>query len=456
MARRKNRLATALVIVTAVVAGVGATGQAASTQTAPVGSTAGDECGTYSGEGCAPLANRVDLEPPVFSNPTEVTNPMFPISDLESVVLLGEVDGLPFRAETTLLPYTGVVVVDRQPIEVLLSQYLAYSDGRIIEVALDRYAQADDGSVWYLGEDVYEYDEGTVATTEGTWLAGRDGPPAMIMPADPQVGQAFQTERVPGIVFEEVTISEVGVNADGPFGPVEGAIIGTELHLEGATSQKIFAPGYGEFYTESDGELEALALAVPTDHVHTAEPPELAQLLTAAWGVVESARLEDWEAVDPTLARITDKWSAVAAAPTPFRIARTMDDAVTALTDAVTARDPVAIENAAVDVARLALDVQILYRPVAAVDVERFHLHTQQLRIDAANGDAAGVMAEVATLEWIRDRIVGTLTPDELATVDAELAQLRDAVNTGNLASAADEAARLANDVRTLSADDQS
>jgi hypothetical protein len=31
---------------------------------------------------------------------------------------------------------------------VVLSQYLAYLDGRITEVALDRYAQADDGSVW--------------------------------------------------------------------------------------------------------------------------------------------------------------------------------------------------------------------------------------------------------------------------------------------------------------------
>ena len=98
----------------------------------------------------------------------------------------------PFRSETTLLPYTGVVVIDGQPVEVLLSQYMAYLDGRITEVALDRYAQADDGSVWYLGEDVYDYEDGTVVVTEGTWLAGRDGPPAMIMPGDPQVGQVFR------------------------------------------------------------------------------------------------------------------------------------------------------------------------------------------------------------------------------------------------------------------------
>ncbi len=50
------------------------------------------------------------------------------------------------------------------------------------------YAQADDGSVWYFGEDVFDFRDGAIVVTEGTWLAGRDGPAAMIMPADPQVG----------------------------------------------------------------------------------------------------------------------------------------------------------------------------------------------------------------------------------------------------------------------------
>ena len=70
----------------------------------------------------------------------------------------------------------------------LVSQYMAWRDGRLEEVALDRYAQADDGSVWYFGEDVVEYARGHVVSTEGTWLAGREGPPAMIMPAHPRVG----------------------------------------------------------------------------------------------------------------------------------------------------------------------------------------------------------------------------------------------------------------------------
>ena len=75
------------------------------------------ECGTYDGEGCAPEADRVDIDRPTFSHPTEITNPLFPISALESAVLLGEVDGKPFRSETTLLPATGTVLLDGEAVE---------------------------------------------------------------------------------------------------------------------------------------------------------------------------------------------------------------------------------------------------------------------------------------------------------------------------------------------------
>ena len=148
----------------------------------------------------APESERVDLTMPPFSNPTEVTNPLFPISDLRSAILSGRVDGKPFHTETTLLPQTRVIEwSDGRQVEALVSQYLAYIDGRIQEAALDYYAQADDGSVWYFGEDVNDYEDGAVIATEGTWLAGKHGPAQMIMPADPRLGQAFRAENIPGV-----------------------------------------------------------------------------------------------------------------------------------------------------------------------------------------------------------------------------------------------------------------
>ncbi|HEX2739626.1 MAG TPA: hypothetical protein VHM69_04210, partial [Rubrobacter sp.] len=47
----------------------------------------------------APEGARVDISMPVFSNPTEITNPLFPVSKQESVLMVGRVDDKPFRTE---------------------------------------------------------------------------------------------------------------------------------------------------------------------------------------------------------------------------------------------------------------------------------------------------------------------------------------------------------------------
>ena len=106
-----------------------------------------------------PTDREVDTEPPVFSNPTDITNPLFPISDLAQVIQLGNEAGHTLRVEITLLPETRMIEIDGNQVEALVSQYVAYGGGRIVEAALDFYAQADDGSVWYLGEEVDNYGE---------------------------------------------------------------------------------------------------------------------------------------------------------------------------------------------------------------------------------------------------------------------------------------------------------
>ena len=403
-------------------------------------------CGTYSGDGCAATSDRVDLERPTFSNPTDITNPLFPISRLDSVVLLGEVDGFPFRSETTLIPGAHSVTVDGESIDVVVSQYTAYLDRRIEEVAIGRYAQADDGSVWYLGEDVFDYRNGTVAITEGTWLAGRDGPPAMIMPADPQVGDVFRAENVTGVVFEEIAVKAIDQTVDGPLGRVDGAVVMQELHLDGSTSDKVFAPGYGEFDTSSGGDVEALALAVPTDAINEVAPFELRLMTTGAWGILENVRLGDWEAANPTLARTQDLWQELRANDYPPRVIDTMTGALQALASAVAQEKTPVASQAAVDVAQSALDLELLYR--GNVEADRFHLHAQQLRVHAAANDLAGVTGEVAVLEWIRDRLASSLSETQLANLDAELLALRGASDVGNVRAAADHAARAAAQLR--------
>ena len=232
---------------------------------------------------------RVDLAMPTFSHPTDITNLLFPVSDQASVLMLGHVEGKPFRTEVTLLPETRIVRWEGQEVETAVSQYVAFLGGRIEEVAYDLYAQADDGSVWYFGEDVFDFRDGAIVVTEGTWLAGRDGPAAMIMPADPQVGDVYRTENAPGFVFEEVTVGSVSETLDGPLGPIQGGMLAEELHIDGGTEDKTFAPGYGEFYTSGGGDVEALALAVPTDASDQPVPAELTTISDEALAVYDAA-----------------------------------------------------------------------------------------------------------------------------------------------------------------------
>jgi len=431
---------------TETTATAGAATNAASTGAIAAGLSA-TGCGTYSGRGCSPTSKRVDTATPSFSNSTEITNPLFPISRLQSAVLLGHVDGKPFRSETTLLPGTATVAWGGQRIKVVISQYAAFLDGHIDEVALDRYAQADDGSVWYLGEDVFDYRNGAVAITEGTLLAGRDGPAAMIMPGAPKVGDVFRPENVTGVVFEEVVVKSVGTTVKGPRGSVRGALVAEELHLDGSHSDKIFAPGYGEFQTGSDGDLEALALAVPTDALAGPTPPALRFLTTSAWGILENVRLQDWEAASTTVKRMRTAWRTVETGAPP-RIAAPLNNDLNTLTRRIRNRRTAKVAQLAIDVAQSALDLELRHRPAVEVDVERFHLWTQQLRVHAAAQDLAAATGDVAVLEWIRDRVTGALDHAELQELDAGLRGLRAATDAKNLPAAADHAARLGAQLR--------
>jgi len=410
------------------------------------------ECGTFNGHGCAPASKRVDLERPTFSDPTKIDNPLFPVNAIDSVIQVGKVAGKPFRSETTTLPQTGVVDWYGTKVPVVLSQYVAYLDGQIEEVALDRYAQADDGSVWYFGEDVIDYRDGAAYFTEGTWLAGRDGPPAMLMPAKPELGDVFRVEQVIGIVFEELTVVENHKTVEGPNGQVSDAIVVDELSVDGGHSKKTLAPAYGEFLTRGSGEIEAMAVATPANALPGGVPVEIRKLLTAAWGTMEYSRAKDWEFADTSVRRIRDELATIDKTQQPPRVMALLHHAVDQLSSAVQTKNPLAAERATVALAESGIDLEARYLEPADIEVARFHLHSQKLRVDAANGDAAGVRGDVVALELIRDRIPNAFEPDELATVDQQLTALRTAAESGDLASAADVATRLASAVRNSAA----
>jgi hypothetical protein len=415
----------------------------ATTSTAASSSSATRECGTESGTGCAPEDKRVDLARPSFSDPTNVTNSLFPASKQESVLLLGRVDGKPFRTEVTLLPETRIIEWQGGRVETLVSQYTAYLDGRIHEVAYDFYAQADDGSVWYFGEDVFNFKDGAIADTHGTWIAGKDGPAAMIMPSDPKVGDVYRPENIPGFVFEEVTVKSTDKTLDGPLGPIDGGLVVEELHMDGTTEDKTFAPGYGEFYTAGGGDVEALALAVPTDAASGHPPAELETLSSGALDTFDAARSGDWNAASATVEKMTAAWDTYRAGEVPTMIEPRMTEALAALAKAVDARDAAQAQQASIDAAQWSLDLQLRHRPPDEIDLSRFDLWAAQLTVDAAAGDAAAVNGDLFTLDYIRDRILDKLDGADATRVNSALEELQTAVSDEDLAAASDAAERL-------------
>jgi hypothetical protein len=386
---------------------------------------------------------RVDLAEPAFSDPTAVTNPLFPAGEIDQVLLVGTEAGAPLRVEVTLLPETKTIEWDGRRTEVLAVQYLAHVDGRIHEVAIDWYGQADDGSVWYFGEDVFNYEDGEVADTDGTWLAGRDGPPAMIMPANPQVGDVYRPENAPGLVFEEVTVVAVDETVEGPRGPVEGAITVDELHMDMAREEKTFAHGYGELLTGAGSDLEAVALAVPTDSRSEDPPAELLSLTTDAGVALTAAAAGDWAAASTAVDAIDGAWNALQAGDLPPRLRARMTDVLAALGSAVDAGAASDARQAAIDVQRTSLDLELQYRPLAEVELARIGIWTDQLMLHAEADDAGAVLGDVTTLEWMRDRTAHNLDEADAGSLDDALVELRAAAEAEDLDAARGAASRL-------------
>ncbi len=100
-----------------------------------------------------PESQRVDLHVPTFSHPTEVTNPLFPVSKQASVLFVRHVDGKPFRTEVSSFPTPGSCSGRASGSRRSSPSTWPISAGGSRR-SRTTWAQADDGSVWYFGEDV--------------------------------------------------------------------------------------------------------------------------------------------------------------------------------------------------------------------------------------------------------------------------------------------------------------
>jgi hypothetical protein len=184
------------------------------------------------------------IDPADFS--TTIDNPYFPLPPGTTYVSLenGEdvVHTVVTSDTTVVMGVTCVVVHDT----------LVAKDDTLLEDTYDWYAQDSTGNVWYFGEDTASYEGGT-PDTEGSWTGGVGGAyPGILMEADPQVGDSYRQEYLPGVAEDSAEVVSVTAKVDVAYGSFSNCVETNETSaLEpDLVEQKDYATGLGEIRAE--------------------------------------------------------------------------------------------------------------------------------------------------------------------------------------------------------------
>jgi hypothetical protein len=198
---------------------------------------------------------------PVFTKPTAITNPYLPLARLNQDILEGTEDGQAVRIERTRKMGTRTFMINGQQVPALIMEDREFAGGALKEVTLDYFAQSDDGTVYYLGEDVDIYKNGQVVSHEGAWLYGvHTQTLGILMPANPKVGDKFQSENVPGITREDDEVLSVSETVTVPAGTYTSCLKIQEKLSDGGIDYKYFAPNVGVVKeVPEDGEVNLIS-----------------------------------------------------------------------------------------------------------------------------------------------------------------------------------------------------
>jgi hypothetical protein len=163
-----------------------------------------------------------------------VTNPWFPLKPGTVYTYQGVKDGKPSREVLRVTHRTKTI----QGAPCAVVEDRLYLSGVLHERTTDWYSQDAAGNVWYFGEDTAELTpSGKVASTEGTWQAGRHGAKAGIyMPAQPRPGQTGRQEFYKGQAEDHFRVlGYLGKNAllIEEWTPLEPGVLDHKLYVRG-------------------------------------------------------------------------------------------------------------------------------------------------------------------------------------------------------------------------------
>lgn len=128
--------------------------------------------------------------------------------------------------------------------------------GDLVEVSRNYLAvSAATGNAYYFGEAVDMYENGALASHEGSWRSGLHGARfSLMMPSVPLLGARFQQEVAPGVAMDRVEVVSLDDSLTTPAGHFDHVLRTMETTpLEPmAREAKYYAPGVGLI---RDGDL---------------------------------------------------------------------------------------------------------------------------------------------------------------------------------------------------------
>jgi hypothetical protein len=180
-----------------------------------------------------------------------IDNPFMPLIPGSTLIYRGTdsdghalLDRFTFTDETQVIAGVRTTVVrDR-----------VYTDGKLTEDTRDFFAQDTSGNVWYFGEVTREFEDGELASTAGSFEAGKKGAAAgIIMKAFPAAGDDYFQENAPGVAEDRARVLALDGQSKTPFASFGDCLVTEETTaLEPGTSErKLYAPGIGFVFSEA-------------------------------------------------------------------------------------------------------------------------------------------------------------------------------------------------------------
>jgi hypothetical protein len=163
--------------------------------------------------GRLPCGNEsVKLNPADFT--TRIDNPHFPIRPGTRWSYRG-VDNEGTRSTSTVTVHTRTKEIAGITATALRDRNT--EDGELVEDALEWYAQDRAGNVWYLGEEVKEYEGGKLTGRGSSVVRAGGAQPGIAVPANPTAGMCFRRSYEAGENEDRLTVLSVREQVEVPF-----------------------------------------------------------------------------------------------------------------------------------------------------------------------------------------------------------------------------------------------